>query len=49
MSGCFNNSFSMTDFMNIYTLYLLCVKSSETTILLDSSVVIHACAVNKVA
>ena len=40
----------MTDFMNIYTLYLLCVKSSETiTILSDSSVVIHACAVNKVA
>ena len=38
----------MTDFMNKYTLCLLCVKSSETiTIIPDSSIVIHACTVNK--
>ena len=37
----------MTNFMNIYTLYSLYVKSSE--IITISSVVKHACAVNKVA
>ena len=44
------NRFSMTDFMNIYTLLLFCVKSSETiTISSDSSVVINTCAVNEVS
>ena len=49
ISGFLANKFSMANFMNIYTLYLMCVRSSETiTIFSDSSVVVHAYAVNKV-
>ena len=40
ISGCLVNKFSMTDFVKRYTLYMLCVKSSETiTVFSDSSVV----------